>query len=225
MTPSSTQTSATAPQQQGMVHPGVMLDARRALVHMEMGWMAVADIHFGYEVRRRRAGALLPEWGMSQCEAALLELLHDHQPTRLILVGDVMDGGASAVETRALLERLEAEVPLICVEGNHDRAGRRGGRAFVKSHQEDEFLFEHGHLPLSAHAGVIITGHEHPSVKMRDGAGLGLRLPAFIQERTSSQTQRWILPAFSPWAAGSSYESSHERLGTWVCAPKRVWPV
>lgn len=208
-----------------LVYPGVVLDARRALVHEEQGWMAVADVHFGYEVRRRRAGAILPDWGMPQCEATLLGLLRDHQPRRLILVGDIMDGGASAVETLALLDKLRAKVPLVCVEGNHDRAGLRRGRTFVKSHREGEFLFEHGHLPISGHEGVIITGHEHPTVRFKDGAGLELRLPALVQERTSTHTQRWILPAFSPWAAGGRYESTHERVGTWVCAPKRVWQV
>lgn len=205
------------------ISPGVILDARRALVHVTQGWMAVADIHFGYEVRRARGGVLMPDWGMSQCETVLMSLLRDHRPERLILVGDIMDGGASAEETLSLLDRLREEVPLICVEGNHDRVGLRRGRTFVKSHREGAFLFEHGHLPLSEHAGVVITGHEHPSVRFRDGAGLQLRLPALIQEQTSPKTQRWILPAFSPWAAGGKYESVHERVGTWVCAPGRVW--
>jgi uncharacterized protein len=205
------------------IAPGVILDARRALVNVTQGWMAVADIHFGYEVRRSRGGALMPDWGMAQCETLLLALLRDHHPQRLILVGDIMDGGASAEETLALLDRLREQVPLICVEGNHDRVGLRRGRTFVKSHREDGYLFEHGHLPLSEHSGVVITGHEHPSVRFRDGAGLQLRLPALIQEQTSPKTQRWILPAFSPWAAGGKYESAHERVGTWVCAPGRVW--
>ena len=205
------------------ISPGVILDSRRALVHVAQGWMAVADIHFGYEVRRSRGGALMPDWGMKQCETMLLASVRDHRPQRLILVGDIMDGGASAEETLALLDRLREDVPLICVEGNHDRVSLRRGRTFVKSHREGAFLFEHGHLPLSEHAGVVITGHEHPSVRFKDGAGLQLRLPALIQEQTSPKTQRWILPAFSPWAAGGKYESSHKRVGTWVCAPGRVW--
>lgn len=221
--PPSPSIPTSPPTAQKEVSPGVILDSRRALVHVSQGWMAVADIHFGYEVRRARGGALMPEWGMRQCEALLLSLIRDHHPKRLILVGDIMDGGASAAETLTFLDRLREEVPLVCVEGNHDRVGLRRGRTFVKSHREGAFLFEHGHLPLSQHAGVVITGHEHPSVRFKDGAGLHLRLPAFIQEQTSSKTQRWILPAFSPWAAGGKYDSDHERIGTWVCAPGRVW--
>lgn len=205
------------------VGQGVLLDARGALIHPEQGWMAVADVHFGYEARRQRAGALLPDWGMPQCEASLHTLLLDHEPRRLILVGDIMDGGGSVDETLALLNRLRARVEVVCVEGNHDRAGLRRGVEMTRSHQEAGFLFEHGHLPLSDHEGVVITGHEHPAINLRDGAGLRLRLPVLVQEQTAPATQRWILPAFSPWAAGGEYRSEHARLKTWVCAPGRVW--
>jgi hypothetical protein len=74
-----------------VVGDGVILDARHALVHPGAGWMAVADVHFGYEARRRRAGALLPDWGMPQCERVLHELVQDHQPARLI--GKTHPGG------------------------------------------------------------------------------------------------------------------------------------
>lgn len=202
---------------------GVLLDARGALIHAKNGWMAVADLHFGYETRRQRAGALLPDWGMPQCEASLHTLLLDHQPQRLILVGDIMDGGGSVEQTLALLQRLRDRVEVVCVEGNHDRAGLRRGVAMTQSHREKGFLFEHGHLPLSEYEGVIITGHEHPAINLRDGAGLRLKLPVLVQEQTAPATQRWILPAFSPWAAGGEYRSGHARLKTWACAPGRVW--
>lgn len=205
------------------VGKGVILDARGALIHAEQGWMAVADLHFGYETRRRRAGALLPDWGMPQSEQTLRTLLLDHCPRRLILVGDIMDGAGSVEETLALLHRLRVHVEIVCVEGNHDRAGLRRGVEMTRSHPEEGFLFEHGHLPLSEYEGVIITGHEHPAINLRDGAGLRLRLPVLVQEQTAPATQRWIMPAFSPWAAGGEYRSEHPRLKTWACSPGRVW--
>lgn len=207
------------------VAKGVILDARHALVHAEHGWMAIADVHFGYEARRRRAGALLPDWGMPQCERVLHELVRDHQPKRLILVGDIMDGSGTVEETLELLKRLTESVKIICVLGNHDRAGLKRGMSMIPSHREGEFLFEHGHLPLSDHEGVIVTGHEHPATHFRDGAGLRLKLPTMVQEQISAKTQRWILPAFSPWAAGGEYTSEHKRLQTWACGKGRVWRV
>jgi metallophosphoesterase superfamily enzyme len=206
---------------------GVLLDSRRALVHVEQGWMALADLHYGYELRRRRAGALLPDWGMPQCEETLVALLNEHRPRRLILVGDVMDGSGSLKETLGLLERLGRLTELVCIEGNHDSAGLRKAASMVTGWLEPGFVFEHGHRPLSTNPppGVTITGHEHPALRIGDGAGLRLKLPALVMEGRTDGSRRWILPAFSPWAAGGEYkpEAAGAVLTTWACAPGRVW--
>lgn len=209
------------------VDGGVLLDSRRALVHVEQGWMAVADLHYGYELRRRRAGALMPDWGMAQCEETLLALLVEHRPRRLILVGDVMDGSGSLTETLGLLERLGRLTELVCIEGNHDSAGLRKAASMVADWLEPGFVFEHGHRPLSPNPppGVTITGHEHPALRIEDGAGLRLKLPAFVVEQRMDGSRRWILPAFSPWAAGGEFkvEDAGSVLTVWACAPGRVW--
>lgn len=195
--------------------------------------MALADLHYGYEVNRRRTGALLPDWGMQQCLETLLALLQDHRPQRLILVGDIMDGSGSVTETSRLLEALKPCIgELVLIEGNHDRSGLKRGWPFKTMHREKDFLFHHGHVDIAPPtlAGLapeegsrltMITGHEHPAVSMRDGAGLRLKMPAFVQE-SQADRDRWILPAFSPWAAGGDYASPHE-CRTWACTPLRVW--
>ncbi len=45
---------------QAAVSPGVLLDGRLALFHQEQRWLAVADLHFGYELSQRAAGRLVP---------------------------------------------------------------------------------------------------------------------------------------------------------------------
>lgn len=210
--------------------------------------MAVSDLHYGYEVRRRVHGALMPGWGMAECEATLLDLIRDHRPQRLILVGDIMDGQSSAEETHAFLERVRGEVgELVSIQGNHDRPSLRKLWSFVQTHREGDFLFSHGHRWMEQRhtdveiftaaqpdgsprsrtcpRTVHITGHEHPSLVLRDGAGLRLKLPAMVQEQITPGNQRWILPAFSPWASGGEYRSPHARIATWVCSPKRVWRI
>lgn len=228
-----------------LVAPHVLLDSRRALIHETQGWMAVADLHYGYEMQRQQYGALMPAWGMARCEETLIELIRDHEPQRLILVGDIMDGKSCAVETHDFLERLSDEVPeLICVQGNHDRPALRKTWGLVETHHEEQFTFSHGHRwtegrwsdveiftrsasgSAVAQAGlktIHITGHEHPAVHLLDHAGLRLKLPAMVQEQITPRIQRWILPAFSPCAMGGHYASMHRRLATWACAPKRVW--
>ena len=225
------------------VSPGVLLDSRRALIHPQQGWLAVSDLHYGYELRQRAHGALMPAWGMAECEQTLIQLLEDHRPQKLILVGDIMDGKSCAEETHALLGRLRDAVPtLISIQGNHDRIPLRKSWNLVESHVVEYFSFTHGHrwtqgrwsdVDVYTQSGgetvitktrtIHITGHEHPAVHLRDGAGLRLKLPALVQEQITPRMQRWILPAFSPWAMGGEYSSTHPRLGTWVCAPGRVW--
>ncbi len=208
---------------------GAWLDHRLALVHPEQGWLAVADLHLGYARRRRQGGFLIPDWGGEEIEDRLSALLLSHQPRRLILVGDIVDGAGSVDEGLKVLERLRARVPeLLLLAGNHDRPALRRAARFLASHEETGFIFHHGHLNPACPAGSIeITGHHHPAVLLRDGAGLRLKLPALIRERDpgGSAAERWILPALSPWAAGGEYHSPYERLATWACAPGRVWPM
>jgi putative SbcD/Mre11-related phosphoesterase len=217
------------------IAPGIFLDSRRALVHPEEGWMALADLHYGYEIHRSRAGALLPGWGMQKCRETLLALIADHTPKKLILAGDIMDGSGSVAETERFLELLQNHVErLVLIEGNHDRAGLKRGWPFHIHHRERDFLFHHGHQgaappsvavyqPVESPELTLVTGHEHPCVSLRDGAGLHLKLPILVQQRLGPNFHHWILPAFSPWAAGAAYISDQERLGTWACCDKRIW--
>ncbi len=207
----------------------VLLDSRRAIIHTTQGWMAVADLHFGFEVNRAGQGALLPDFGMDHIETTLLDLLSDHLPRRLILVGDIMDGSGSAAQTLELLETLQPQVrQIICILGNHDRPGLYQNWPFVETHREAGFLFSHGHHFKAVEKAadpadrIHITGHEHPAVRFSAGAGLRVKLPALVREKIAPARERWLLPAFSPWAAGSPYRSPHA-TEHWVCAPQRVW--
>lgn len=212
---------------------GCLLDSRRALYHEIGSWLAVSDLHYGFELNRvRNHGALLPQWGMAATEQRLMELIGHYRPRTLVLNGDVMDGGGSIRETMLMLERVSVCVTeLILVEGNHDRAALKRDKRFVPWHIIGEFVFHHGHKmhraprEIEACSSLIhVCGHEHPSLHISDGAGLRLKLPALVQDRFQiwPDQQHWILPAFSPWAGGARYESANERLATWGCGEGRV---
>ena len=78
-----------------LVEPDTILDARLALFHRDERWLAVADVHFGYELSQRASGALFPLWGMDSVEARLLALLADYAPERLVIVGDFVHDHAA----------------------------------------------------------------------------------------------------------------------------------
>lgn len=200
---------------QAVVAPGVLLDGRLALYHQQQRWLAVADLHFGYELSQRAAGRLMPMWGMSTVEERLRELLVDYRPRHLVIVGDVVHDRAAAAEAQKLIERLSSLCEPIVLAGNHDRH-LKGSIQLLDFWRSDGFHFHHGHCELDAGQAIQVIGHHHPSGTVRDGAGLRLKLPAFVQQGSC-----WILPAFSPWAAGSAWQPEADSR-IWLCTPKRI---
>ncbi len=191
----------------------VLLDGRLALFHERQKWLAVADLHFGYELSQRAAGNLFPMWGMQTIETRLLELLHDYTPTRLICLGDLVHNRAAAEELSLLVKRLWEICDVTLIAGNHDRHIQY---PLAASWESEGFYFHHGHCAHERNDCIQVIGHHHPAGVIRDGAGLRLKLPAFVQQKNC-----WIMPAFSPWAAGVEWPRQEEsRL--WLCSPQRV---
>jgi hypothetical protein len=178
--------------------------------------MAIADLHFGYELSQRAAGRLMPMWGMATVERQLCSLLDDYQPRQLIILGDLVHDGAARTAARALVERLSRRAEVIVLAGNHDRqlAGAVGMQESLKM---GGFHFHHGHCAAAADGSIQVIGHHHPAGIVRDGAGLRLKLPAFVQNGSC-----WIMPAFSPWAAGTPWKAD-EQSRVWLCSPQRIF--
>ena len=205
------------------VAENVLLDSRLALFHEEEKWLAVADLHFGFELSQRMVGNLFPLWGMQSIETRLLELLRDYQPSKLILVGDLVHDKSGAHEFFSLITRLREQWDLILIAGNHDAEIKRRASKFndfdVELHDSfstGRFEFHHGDCERKQNGRIQIIGHFHPAATLRDGAGLYLKFPALVQEASC-----WILPAFSPWAAGAEWEE-RKRSRIWACTPRRI---
>ena len=200
---------------QALVAKDVVVDGRLALVHQTRRWLAVADLHFGYELSQRAAGRLVPMWGMRSIEDRLRELLADYRPSQLVIVGDVVHDKAAASEAVELIERLGRLTEVIVLAGNHDR--QLGPRLQLReSWEANGFYFHHGHCGADVGERIQVIGHYHPAGVVRDGAGLRLKLPAFVQQGSC-----WILPAFSPWAAGAAWQTTAQSQ-MWLCTPTRI---
>jgi metallophosphoesterase superfamily enzyme len=219
------------------VAPHVVLDSRLALWHETQRWLACSDLHFGYELKQRALGGLFPLWGMEDVETRLLALLAHYQPDKLILVGDIMDFAGSVDHTLELIARLSRECEVVCIAGNHDHPVLVRSSVFVRSHTEDGFFFHHGHRMKEMCATpkdggetrTHITGHWHPAHVFHDGAGLSLKLPAFVQtsvayfnEGSTQDTSCWVLPAFSPWASGTRMAHPGANMRVSAIHPSRI---
>lgn len=200
---------------QSHIATDVILDGRLALFHARERWLAVADLHFGYEVSQRAAGRLMPMWGMTSVRERLVALLADYRPRHLVIVGDLVHDRTAATEAQELLSELATLCDLIALAGNHDRL-LVGTIDLRDSWQTERFHFHHGHCRAEVGERTQVIGHHHPAGTIADGAGLRLKLPAFVQ-----QTSCWILPAFSPWASGTNWSRGPEDR-VWLCTPQRV---
>ena len=212
--------------------PDVWLDGRLALWLKRSRLLVVADLHWGYAVSHQAQGNLLPSWGDADLAARLRGLINDYQPVEMIWLGDSLHTLQGRGPAETFLQ--STSTPVTILSGNHDRrwrcSGTRGNLTRAEntavdlpaSLHREPFFFHHGHLPLQVPGGALeITGHHHPAVAWNDGAGGRVKLPALVASK-----HRLILPAFSPWAAGSPWNAllgDDERL--FAIAPKRIFAV
>jgi uncharacterized protein len=159
---------------------------------------------------------LFPVWGDAEIANRLTTLVVDYSPQEMIWLGDslhTIDGCASA---EAFLER--CAVPTTIVAGNHDS---RWARARDCAHvTRDRFFLHHGDRCATPPPGhVEIVGHHHPAVSLRDGAGTRLKLPALVVS-----PMQIVLPAFSPWAAGTPWRPGADDT-VYAISAKRIFTV
>lgn len=197
------------------IQPGVWLDSRLAVWLPAQQLLVVADLHWGYVASHRARGNLLPWWGDDQIEGRLRALLEDYRPSEMIWLGDVVHAAEGAARAESFLR--DSPVPVALVAGNHDR---RWSSARAKHAVRGSYFFHHGDGSPRPPAGCVeVLGHHHPAVSWSDGAGSNLKLPALVASR-----HRLVLPAFSPWAAGTPWRSSAGDGETlWAVASNRIF--
>jgi metallophosphoesterase superfamily enzyme len=199
------------------IRPDVWLDARLALWLAAAKILIVADLHWGYAASHRTQGNLLPLWGDEEIAARLKALIQDYQPSELVWLGDSLHALSGRQGAENFLR--EVGLPVRILSGNHDK---RWSAATLVSHRIDNFFLHHGDRSQGVPEGCLeIIGHHHPAFGWYDGAGARLKLPALI-----ASSRRLILPAFSPWAAGTPWNDAveaHETL--FAIAPKRIFAV
>lgn len=197
------------------IRPGIWLDSRLALWIGAQRLLVIADPHWGFAASHRARGNLLPWWGDDEIETQLDSLVTAYQPAEMLWLGDVVHAAAGSARAEAYLRA--SRVPVTLLAGNHDRCWPT---ARERSSRRENFFFHHGDgAPVIPAGALEIVGHHHPAVSWGDAAGSRLKLPALIASPT-----RLILPAFSPWAAGTPW---NDRLGAedtgWVIAPHRIF--
>ncbi len=199
------------------VEPGVWLDGRRALWFEACRCLVVADLHWGYAASHRAAGNLLPAWGDTELAQSLDGLLQAYQPEEMIWLGDIVHAAPGRARAEAYLSRIN--VPVVVVRGNHDRAWRNPEP--VTCVERAGFVLHHGDQAPAIRSARELVGHYHPAADCGHRAGARVKVPALV-----TGPRRWILPAFSPWAAGAVWNhllAPDETL--WAISRRRILPL
>ncbi len=188
-------------------------------VYLE-GLLAIADLHLGYEDALRERGVELPYEQYPRIKGAIIRLISDFSPDKVIIVGDVKHefGTALNQEWREVLDLIKTirgmGVELEVVRGNHDNflipILRKEGIEIKDYLVEAGIMFVHGHKPFIPpdNVNLIVMGHEHPAVALRDELGAGHKMKAFLKAKFMDR-ELLVLPALSPLAPGTDVLQSY----------------
>jgi len=153
--------------------------------------LVVADLHFGIEADLAAHGMHFRSHSAERLDR-LLKTIDAARPDRLVLLGDVKHSIPSLTrqewaEIPGILDAIRKEIPIIVFPGNHDIGIERfllpGELQPKEGAVIDGVAYLHGHTyPSPSLAGhLIVTGHHHPQVSLRDEVGCALQAPAYLR--------------------------------------------
>ena len=182
--------------------------------YADLGALIVADLHIGYEEVLFESGIHLPKSQYGKIKSMIISAIERYSPEILVLLGDVKhEFGSSTrqewVEVLDLLRSLRGLVEIHVVRGNHDNflipiLRREDVPLHDPSLKLGELLLFHGHKPLPEveDAKLVIMGHEHPAIAIRDELGVKRKFKCALLGRIN-QFDLVVLPAASPLAPGT----------------------
>ncbi len=159
------------------IHPGIeTIDL--AVYLKKHKTLVLADLHIGFEEALAKQGVLVPRFQYKDIIDRLEQIFAKVKPKTVILNGDLKHefGGISRQEwkeTMRLFDYLSRKCEqIIVIKGNHDPniepITRKKAINVVDELLLDNIVITHGDAAPKSKAKVIIMGHEHPAVSLRD---------------------------------------------------------
>jgi hypothetical protein len=189
------------------VAPGLRITNERCAVLLPSRTMVLGDLHLGIEASLELEGMQLPRSQAAEMHERVTMAAERHRPDRIVVLGDLKHEFSRNLDqewsqVRGMLAHLRSLAPVTVIRGNHDNylatITSQAGVELVEALEVDGVHLVHGHLPFSPRP--LVQGHEHPSVRLFDGVGGFVKLPAFLYH---PDERVLVLPAFSPLAAGN----------------------
>lgn len=190
-----------------------------AAYHEGSSTLILGDLHFGRT--HVPDGQSYPETAFRDLDARLRTLVERHDPSTLVLNGDVFDGMPFPPEALDLIEDLGDSLPseddLVLLLGNHEDMVGGYPAPYVNRYTtkteyripETNLTVFHGHRTPTQTADVYVINHVHPVVQHN---GERRRCYAFAEEAAYG-SDILILPAFSPLVGGLDIDADVSSKG------------
>lgn len=171
----------------------------------------ISDLHIGFEESLGKQGVLVPRTQYKQIIKRLDWITSNVKVEKVILNGDVKHefGTISQQEWREVLRLIEyfekKNIEIIIVKGNHDTIigpiARKKQLKEVKEYRHKDILITHGDYVPDKLAPVIIMGHEHPAITLREKSKAE-KFKCFIKGKYKKSTLI-VQPSFNPLTQGT----------------------
>tara|TARA_Y100000310_G_scaffold124700_1_gene123456 strand:+ start:69660 stop:70358 length:699 start_codon:yes stop_codon:yes gene_type:complete len=193
------------------IHPGIsVIDTALWLENEEI--LIINDLHIGYEQALHFKGILVPRFQLEEICDKLNLIFEKVKPKKVVINGDLKHvfGKVLQREWKEVLQFLDFLLvhvsEVVIIQGNHDPMvkfiAEKRDVSVVKEIKFGEIHIVHGDELVETDAEVIIIGHEHPAVKIHEGAKWE-KYKCFLK----GKWQRKVLiavPSFNPLLEGTN---------------------
>lgn len=196
------------------IENGLFLSSNYCAWYKPRETVIVADFHLGYESAMREDGVSLPEMQKEKILDRLSNIKNRYEPETIVVLGDFKHnfGRSEDHDFSELLDMMDYMLEgssLVMIKGNHDNYLKnyskvKGVPLYEEKLDLDGITLTHGHKDI-AWDDLLITGHEHPAIEIKDEIGSSMRFPCFLY---SNKHKVLVLPAIDPMSEGRDVISS-----------------
>ena len=171
----------------------------------------LSDLHLGFEEHLGKKGVLVPRTQFKQIISRLDWITEHVVVEHVILNGDIKHefGTISQQEWREVLRLIEyfekKDIGILLVKGNHDTIlgpiARKKQLKEVVEFRHKDILVTHGDYVPKKLAKVIIMGHEHPAITLREESKAE-KFKCFIKGKFKRSTLI-VQPSMNPLTKGT----------------------
>jgi uncharacterized protein len=194
-----------------LLNQDLLLLPQKAIYWKQEKALIAADVHLGKVGHFRKAGIAVPR-DMEQNELGVLsDLIYEHKPEKLILLGDFFHSDINADWDWFILWRSQfPKLEITLVRGNHDIIDdEHYNRLDIILKDElltGPFLMLHHPLAeddLKQVRGYVFCGHIHPGISLSGKARQHITLPCFAFGKKQA-----VLPSFGKFTGRIAIHSS-----------------